>query len=314
MHVLLVDVDSKIPNLALMKLSAYHKQLGDQVGFVTTTPDLIYVSIIFSKNRHHGSLYRHLFPRATVKYGGPGWDPKIKLDPAVEQTSPDLTLYKSRYSVARVTSGCYRRCPFCIVPLLDPQVRYILSPAVQHKKGTILRILDDNILFSPPAFEEVITYARSHNVRVRFEYLDIRLLTEEQASQLKTISLENNTLFFSFDYITIEGIIREKVAMLFRAGFVGRSIKFLLYCGGESELVDLAKRWSIVREELGCEAFAMFNQNSLTSKLRRIRRKLQRPALYRNRSITELFELTDFTNTEQTSRLSQKLLRITTNN
>jgi hypothetical protein len=31
MNILLVDVDSKIPNLALMKLSAWHKAKGNQV-------------------------------------------------------------------------------------------------------------------------------------------------------------------------------------------------------------------------------------------------------------------------------------------
>jgi hypothetical protein len=31
MKVLLIDVDSKIPNLALMKISAYHKDRGNEV-------------------------------------------------------------------------------------------------------------------------------------------------------------------------------------------------------------------------------------------------------------------------------------------
>ncbi|WP_172618634.1 hypothetical protein [Candidatus Methanomassiliicoccus intestinalis] len=38
MNVLLIDADSKIPNLALMKLSAYHKALGDDVGFSISDP------------------------------------------------------------------------------------------------------------------------------------------------------------------------------------------------------------------------------------------------------------------------------------
>jgi hypothetical protein len=52
MEVLLIDVDSKIPNLALMKISAYHKQRGDEVGFDIDDPDVIYASVIFEKNRH----------------------------------------------------------------------------------------------------------------------------------------------------------------------------------------------------------------------------------------------------------------------
>ena len=40
--ILLIDVDSKIPNLALMKISAYHKSIGDAVGFNVEDPDKIY--------------------------------------------------------------------------------------------------------------------------------------------------------------------------------------------------------------------------------------------------------------------------------
>ena len=33
MNVRLVDIDSRIPNLALMQISAWHKANGDEVGF-----------------------------------------------------------------------------------------------------------------------------------------------------------------------------------------------------------------------------------------------------------------------------------------
>lgn len=41
MRISLIDVDSKIPNLALMKISAYHKQKGDTVGFNLRNPDMV---------------------------------------------------------------------------------------------------------------------------------------------------------------------------------------------------------------------------------------------------------------------------------
>jgi hypothetical protein len=58
-RILLIDVDSKISNLALMKISAYHKVKGDNVVLthganvdLTDPPDQIYASIIYKKNRH----------------------------------------------------------------------------------------------------------------------------------------------------------------------------------------------------------------------------------------------------------------------
>jgi hypothetical protein len=41
MRVSLIDIDSIIPNLALMKISAYHKSKGDVVGFKLPSPDKI---------------------------------------------------------------------------------------------------------------------------------------------------------------------------------------------------------------------------------------------------------------------------------
>ena len=46
----LVDIDSIIPNLALMQISAHHKKFGDVVGFDVENPDIVYVSCIFDKN------------------------------------------------------------------------------------------------------------------------------------------------------------------------------------------------------------------------------------------------------------------------
>ena len=47
MRVLLVDVDSKIPNLALMKIGAWHKTQGDETGLVMCDPDKVYISCVF---------------------------------------------------------------------------------------------------------------------------------------------------------------------------------------------------------------------------------------------------------------------------
>ena len=51
MNIGLIDVDSKIPNLALMKISAWHKAQGDSVewyGGLFDNPDRIYASKVFT--------------------------------------------------------------------------------------------------------------------------------------------------------------------------------------------------------------------------------------------------------------------------
>ena len=67
---LLVDVDSTIPNLALMHISAWKKAEGHEVGFGITDPDEIYASVIFDWNRHKLDGLRFLYPGAIIDGGG----------------------------------------------------------------------------------------------------------------------------------------------------------------------------------------------------------------------------------------------------
>lgn len=69
----LVDIDSIIPNLALMQISAYHKTIGDTVGFDIEDPDIIYVSCIFDKNASQARGIQSLYPNAEIILGGSGF-------------------------------------------------------------------------------------------------------------------------------------------------------------------------------------------------------------------------------------------------
>lgn len=93
MKVLLIDTDSTIPNLALMKLSAWHKAQGDQVSFSESEPDRIYGSIIFKKNKHLLSGIKAFYPDAEIILGGSGYDLKATLPAEVEAMCPDYSLY-----------------------------------------------------------------------------------------------------------------------------------------------------------------------------------------------------------------------------
>ena len=63
-RILLVDVDSKIPNLALMKISAWHKSQGDETGFAIGNPDKVYISCVFKKNAGQAKGIAKYYPDA----------------------------------------------------------------------------------------------------------------------------------------------------------------------------------------------------------------------------------------------------------
>lgn len=81
MRVLLVDIDSKIPNLALMKIARYHRMQGDEVGFNIPNPDKVYASVIFKRNRHKVDGLRLFYPDADINIGGSGYDLSLSHSP-----------------------------------------------------------------------------------------------------------------------------------------------------------------------------------------------------------------------------------------
>ncbi len=97
MRVALYDVDSKIPNLALMKISAYHKALGDTVepyfSLMLGQYDKVYASKIFDFS--DGS---NLMPHK-MEIGGTGWGLKTTLPPEIEVMAPDYSFYNYPHSI-----------------------------------------------------------------------------------------------------------------------------------------------------------------------------------------------------------------------
>jgi hypothetical protein len=109
------------PNLALMKLSAYHKARGDEVylNFPLQQPDITYASCVFSWNAKR----RASVPDEAI-VGGSGIDLKAELPPEVEHTKPDYSLYPGiNYSMGFTSRGCIRKCPWCIVPEKEGQIK-----------------------------------------------------------------------------------------------------------------------------------------------------------------------------------------------
>ena len=129
MRVCLIDVDSKIPNLALMRASTWHKQRGDSVklGYepLFDQPDLAYASKVFSFTPE--PLY---MPDCETLKGGSGYDLTAKMPfEDYDRIMPDYSLYpRNDYAIGRFTRGCQNRCPWCVVPKMDGnEVRHVAS-------------------------------------------------------------------------------------------------------------------------------------------------------------------------------------------
>lgn len=113
------------PNLALMKLSAWHKSIGDTVEWWNPllTYDRVYSSKVFTFTPECPYL-----PENTVK-GGTGYGIMDELPPEIDAMFPDYSLYpKCDHAIGFLTRGCIRYCPWCVVPRKEGKIRGYSSP------------------------------------------------------------------------------------------------------------------------------------------------------------------------------------------
>ena len=221
MKIALVDVDGhNFPNLALMKLAAWHKAGGDSVAWydpLFSRPDRIYASKVFTFTPDFQD-YAAGDPEPIR--GGTGYDPNVKLPDEVEQMIPDYSLY-SDFSAALgfLTRGCIRNCPWCIVPKKEGLLREVddIERVAAGRKDVVL--LDNNFLAADEEFvREQLEKAARLKIRIDFNQgLDARLVTPENA---KLLSARRWIRFirFSCDTVAMIEAVRRAVSLLRESG------------------------------------------------------------------------------------------------
>lgn len=185
----LIDIDSKIPNLALMKLAAWHKLWSDKTVELTTpifapNYDFIYVSKVFTWT----SLPALNVDISNIDIGGSGWgDLKRTICEKAESLCPDYSLYPGMdYSMGFLTRGCPNNCPWCIVPEKEGAIKPAadITDFLRHKKAILL---DNNVLAHEHGIKQIEKIIKL-GVRVDFNQgLDARLIDDVTAKLLAKV-------------------------------------------------------------------------------------------------------------------------------
>ena len=218
---LVVRERHNFPNLAIMKLSNYHKSKGDTVkliGFNEIEPnslfshdyDLIYISKAFTDSYTPD----YIFKIDNIKIGGTGFyfDKAEPLPYEIEHTMPDYAVYDKiihtikkksfyqDYSIGYTTRGCFRHCPFCVNKNLNKVNLHSPFDEFYDSSRPKLAMLDDNLLGLGNKDLYKI-FDRLGEINKPFQYrqaLDIRLLTEERIKRLLELRYDGN-YYFAFD-------------------------------------------------------------------------------------------------------------------
>jgi len=245
MKVLLMDLDvikqrRPFPNLALMKLSAYHKARGNEVflNFPLCQPDITYASCVFTWHAKKGD---GLSPDVIV--GGSGIDLKAELPPGVEHTMPDYSLYPNvDFSMGFTSRGCLRRCPWCIVPEKEGSIKAHarIYEFWDHSHKRIV-LLDNNLLASPN-WRQTIEDLIGEGIEVDFNQgLDIRLLDQENVTLLELVKAKQ--LRFAFDDMAYEKTLRKGIELMLNRGISPRKLSFYVLTGfnGDDTAIERIK-------------------------------------------------------------------------
>lgn len=281
MRVLLVDVDSKIPNLALMKLSAWHKRRGDTVGFRSCgDPHTIYISVIYKRNLWKVEAIRAYYPAAEIHIGGPAV-PSTKLPNPVENMKPDYDLYPSAYSMGYTTRGCIRTCEWCIVPDKEGGIQEWHHPRQFHDdQFDTIMLLDNNWLAAKDWFFKTSDWILKHGLTVWEHGLDIRLVDREIGEQLLALKMKKG-YHFAFDEEYLKPVIHEKVTLLRKLGFdLRRKVQFYVYIDSDAQYESGLRRCQLLKA-WGTNAYVMFNiDQPRTHRIKRLQRWANRKWLY----------------------------------
>lgn len=191
-NIALIDVDghSGFPNLALMKLSSYHKSIGNSVEWynIFGKYHICYLSKIFTFSPDYDLVMNNV---EEVVRGGTGYDIKSVLPAEIDAVrNPDYSIYpKCDYSIQFYSRGCIRKCPFCCVREKEGYI-HAVEPMNMNPKGKWIEVLDNNF-FASPEWPSAIEHLRKQKQPIKFHGVDVRIMTEDMAYALNSLRLKN---------------------------------------------------------------------------------------------------------------------------
>lgn len=248
MNVRITQIDGSLPNLALMRLSHWHKAQGDAVFFTREAErDLfepeygrVYASAIFGFSGEKLKRLLVNFPNAII--GGTGSGSQQTVEQLIgDYDQLDYADYEHfKASIGFTQRGCRLSCKFCVVPQKEGKPRSVKTIAEIWRGAPFPKTLHllDNDFFGNPDWRARIAEIRSGGFRVCLSQgINVRMITPESAEALASIeyrdtkfrervlytawdNLKDETVFFcGIDTLEAQGIPAKHVRAYMLIGY-----------------------------------------------------------------------------------------------
>lgn len=248
MKIGLIDVDGHhFPNLALGKISRYHKQQGDSVEWYDPFEhyDKVYMAKVFTFTQEYG----YFINADEVEKGGTGYDIHKTLPDFIDRLQPDYSIYNNvdnKTAYGFLTRGCPNKCFWCIVPKKEgKQHPYMDVEEIAIEGRTNLILMDNNVLASDYGLQQIEKIIEK-GYRVDFnQALDARLVTEDIAELLARVKWLNQ---IRFGCDTPKQIVWCENAMNMIDKFRKRPASYLMYTMISDDMDEAYTRLSHFRD------------------------------------------------------------------
>lgn len=315
MKVGLFDLDrTGFPNVALMKLSAWHKAQGDDVLPLNSglAADRRYASAVFTWNRPKAAA---LAAQGAI-VGGSGLNLTDVLPDAVEAMRPDYSLYHIDFGIGYLMRGCIWACTFCVVPEKEGKPRQVatiddLLNADSGRSRPFVVLLDNEFFWRERwAIERLEEFTARGIDFCPSQGLDVRVVTGPLADALAAspywnVNHSRRQITFAFDDIRTEARYRRGVEILLKRMAAWHLQSFVLV-GFNSTIEQDLERIAIIRE-YGIDPFVMIYRDYHTGQAPRDR-QLRNLARWVNRRLYKLIPFDEYS--PEASRREQPRLTL----
>lgn len=298
MNVRITQIDGKLPNLALMAISAYHRRRGDEINFTRDVErglfepkyGIVYGSCIFAFARKRADRFKTAFPDAIV--GGTGMESSpdvVTIGPRKKQlvvedvigeiAALDYSLYPEfTGSIGFTQRGCRLRCGFCVVPWKEGKnVSVGTVNEIWRGPGHPKNIhLLDNDFFGQPRSEWEARLKELHDGKFRVclnQGINVRLIDDDAAQALASMEyrddqFQKRTLYTAWDNLKDEEIFFRGIDRLEKFGIPPKNVMAYMLIGYDpAETWDRIWRRFNLMVERGIRPYPMVYDRSRTDLL-----------------------------------------------